>query len=359
MPRLVSLIVLVVILLLIGALFIQVMAQFLLPIFLAIILAVIFHPLHLWLVKECQGRAWAASGLTVLSILLIVLLPLTLVGFFAVQEAREQVRELDQQGMQARIADVTAGLRERANDFGIELPSNAEIGRTITAYVQAFLAPVALEGAQLALGIVIGIAIMTISLYYFFLDGPGMIETAMKLSPLDDRYERQLIQQFGMISRAVVLSTLLSAAVQGVLAGIGYWLTGLPMVMLLMALTGLLALVPFVGAAAVWIPCCFWLAFGEERYGAALFLLVYGAGVISMADNVVKPLILSGRANLHPLLALLSVLGGVQALGPIGILVGPMAVSFLQALLIMLRTELESFSKPKSQMERIGEGAKG
>ena len=85
-----------------------------------------------------------------------------------------------------------------------------------------------------------------------------------------------------------------------------------------------------------------WLLFIEERVWAAALLALYGMLVVSMADNVIKPLVLRGRANLHPLLALLSVIGGVQALGPIGIFVGPMAVAFLQAALSMLNVELKA-----------------
>ena len=104
-------------------------------------------------------------------------------------------------------------------------------------------------------------------------------------------------------------------------------------------------LIPFVGAAAVWFPACLWLALIEERYVAGIVLFVFGVSVISMVDNVIKPFVLHGQSKLHPLLALLSVLGGVQALGPIGILVGPMVVSFLQALLNILQQELQNLDK--------------
>jgi predicted PurR-regulated permease PerM len=167
-----------------------------------------------------------------------------------------------------------------------------------------------------------------------------MIETVMRLSPLDDAYERELIQDFDRISRAVVLATLLSAATQGVLAGLGFWIAGVNAVFLLSLLTVVFALIPFFGAASVWLPTCLWLYFYEERAWPAILLAVYGAVIVSSSDNFIKPLVLHGQSNLHPLLALLSVLGGVQALGPIGILVGPMVVVYLQTLLNILRREL-------------------
>jgi predicted PurR-regulated permease PerM len=105
-------------------------------------------------------------------------------------------------------------------------------------------------------------------------------------------------------------------------------------------------MVPFVGAAAIWVPLCAYLYFAMGHTIAAIVLAIYCATFVSLSDNLIKPLVLHGQANLHPLLALLSVIGGVQALGPIGILVGPMLVAFLQALLQMLNKELLLLGKP-------------
>jgi predicted PurR-regulated permease PerM len=188
----------------------------------------------------------------------------------------------------------------------------------------------------------VGILIMIISVFFFLLEGPSMTLSIMRLSPLDDRYEEELLKEFNQISRAVVVATVLSAVVQGILAGLGYWIAGLESVFLLTMLTAVMALVPFLGAASVWVSASLWLYFYEERTWAAVLLAIYGAAIVSMADNVIKPLVLHGQSKLHPLLALLSVLGGVQALGPIGILVGPMVVAFLQTLLNILHRELST-----------------
>jgi len=188
--------------------------------------------------------------------------------------------------------------------------------------------------------LLIGTAIMLISLYFFLLDGPSMVESFKGLSPLDDAHEQELVGEFGSVSRAVVVATLLSALAQGLLAGIGFYFVGLDSIFLLTLLSAVLAMVPFVGAAAVWIPCSLYLYFFDNNLPAAIGLAIYGVAVISMADNFIKPYILHGETNLHPLLALLSVIGGVAALGPIGILIGPMVVVFLQTLLKILQREL-------------------
>lgn len=191
----------------------------------------------------------------------------------------------------------------------------------------------------------VGLIIMVVAMFFFFADGPKMVEHVMQLTPLDRDYERELLSEFDKISRAVVVATLLSAVVQGLLAGVGYLFAGLESVFLLTLLTTVMAMVPIVGTALVWVPACLWLFFYEDRPIAALLLALYCAGVVSMIDNVIKPWVLHGQSRLHPLAALLSVLGGVQALGPIGILVGPMVFVFLATLLKILQRELTGMEK--------------
>lgn len=241
---------------------------------------------------------------------------------------------------------IWAWLTDLVNPTDVELDS---VRVAIQRYLRGWLPSVAGQATAIVGGMLLGLAIMSLSVFYFLKDGPAMIGTLMRLSPLDSRYEQELLFEFDRVSRAVVLATLLSALAQGLLASLAYLLAGFESVFLLTGLTIVFAMVPFVGAAAVWFPACLWLAFVEERLVAAVVLFFYGTLFISMADNVIKPYVLHGQSKLHPLLALLSVLGGVQALGPIGILVGPMVVSFLQALLNILNDELESFDS-RSQL---------
>ena len=187
--------------------------------------------------------------------------------------------------------------------------------------------------------LVFGLIVMIVAVYFFLADGPVMLRTVMRLSPLENSYEQELFEEFDHVSRAVVVATLLAAIVQGLLAGIGFWLSGAQLVFLLTLLTTVFALVPFVGAVTVWLPVALWMFFVEDRQGAGIFLVIWGLLVVSTADNIVKPLVLHGQSNIHPLFALLSVLGGVQALGPVGILVGPMIVVFLQTSLSILQRE--------------------
>lgn len=412
-PRVISLIVLVAVLLGISVLFFRVMATFLVPLFLAAVLTVVFRPLHAWVLDKLNGRNQLAALATTLLISLGVVVPTTLLGWMAFVETSRIVRVVlanaeieapkaaDGQGA-AAIPD-GVDHKEEHNEAGEGAGSGAggvkaEWGDTLTAWLDPFtewyhanvdegfdpakLAQSAAEqvvkvgwvGVQSFVGLLVGTAIMVFSLYFFLADGPKIVETLMHLSPLDDDYERELLLQFSTVSRAVVLATLLSAFAQGILGGIGYYfvvddwapakilaqhggdleavpksLRVHPPVILLTVLTMLLAIVPFIGATAVWVPVALWVYFAQGDMWPAIGMAIYGVAVVSSIDNLIKPWVLHGQSNLHPLLALLSVLGGLQLLGPIGILVGPMLVAFMQALLLMLRKELDVMAEENGE----------
>jgi len=165
-----------------------------------------------------------------------------------------------------------------------------------------------------------------------------------------------LLLEFDRISRAIVLATILSALVQGLIAGIGYYFCGMPSLVLLILLTTVFALVPLFGPATVWVPVCLYLAVYEQRITEASLLAAWGVLVVGTSDNIVKALVLHGQSQLHPLLALMSVIGGVQALGPIGIVVGPMVVALLQTLLGILRRELSNMERNSNESDGESKG---
>lgn len=232
--------------------------------------------------------------------------------------------------------------REYAN------PTTADVEtmtNNVLGYVQPRLLSITGATGAFVVKMIFASIILVVATFFFLHDGPSMIKTIMYLSPLDDAYEQELLLEFDRISRAVVLATVLSAIVQGMTAGIGYYFAGVDYLFLLIMLTTVFAMVPFVGPAVIWIPVCLYLGLYEDRMLAACVLAVWGVAIVGTIDNVVKALVLHGQSQLHPLLALLSVLGGVQTLGPVGIVVGPMVVAMLQTLLSILQRELLHFDE--------------
>jgi predicted PurR-regulated permease PerM len=340
MTRMVSLGILLGLVILFGLLSLRVMASFLLPLLLAAMLVVIFGPLHRWLRDRLQVPDWIAAALTTLFVLLIVLAPLTLLVVRATGDAATMLRSPDGLRLDPKVLE---GLVASFNDAtGLDVTAES-VNREIKHLFEEWI-PIAARAPVVLAKLIIGLIVMTVSLFYFLADGGRMLEAVTRLIPLDRRYQWQLLQEFEEVSRAVVSSTLLAAIVQAVLAGIGFSVAGLGNVFLLTLLTFFGALVPFVGAAAVWGSASLYLLFFVKNTWAAVGLGLWGLCVVSTVDNIIKPIVLHGQSKLHPLLALLSVLGGVGALGPIGIFVGPIAVAFLQAALTMLQAELDSLS---------------
>jgi predicted PurR-regulated permease PerM len=212
-------------------------------------------------------------------------------------------------------------------------------------YVRPKLLPLTGATGRIAFQLLFGLLILTLSLYFFMADGPAMIEAIQSMLPMDTHYQQELLNDFEKTSRAVVVAMLSAAIVQGLTAGLGYAVAGMDYLVLLVMLTTIAALIPFVGPMVIWVPICIYLAFVEQRFVAAGALAAWGLLVVATIDNVVKAAVLHGQSQLHPLLALLSILGGVQALGPIGIVVGPMAVSLLQTLLGIVRREMVQLDK--------------
>lgn len=343
MTRLVSFGVILGLVAIFGLLSLRVMAGFLLPLLLAAMLVVIFGPLHRWLRERFHLPDWIAAGLTTLFVLLIVLVPLFLLVSRAGGDAVAMLRSPEGLRLDPTVLD---GLVQTVNDaIGLHVTSE-EVNAEIAKQAEEWIGPIAKRAPVVVVKLLIGLLVMTVSLFYFLADGPRMLDAVTRLVPLDRRYQWQLLEEFEEVSRAVVSSTLLAAIVQAVLAGFGFYMAGLKGVFLLTLLTFFGALVPFVGAASVWGTASLYLLLFVKNTWAAAGLALWGACVVSTIDNIIKPIVLHGQSKLHPLLALLSVLGGVGALGPIGIFVGPIAVAFLQAALTMLRAEIVSLSEP-------------
>jgi len=339
MTRLVSLGVILGLVAVFGLLSLRVMASFLLPLLLAAMLVVIFGPLHRWLRERLQVPEWVAASLTTLFVLLIVLVPLFLLVARAGGDAVAMLRSPTGVKLDPAVLDE---LVVTVNDAtGLHLTAEGVNGE-VRKLAEEWIGPIAAGAPVVIVKLIIGLIVMTVSLFYFLADGRRMFSAVTRLIPLDQRYQWQLLEEFEEVSRAVVSSTLLAAIVQAVLAGFGFYVAGMPSVFLLTLLTFFGALVPFVGAAAVWGSASLYLLFFVKSTWAAAGLAIWGLCVVSTVDNIIKPIVLHGQSKLHPLLALLSVLGGVGALGPIGIFVGPIAVAFLQAALTMLQTELDS-----------------
>ena len=146
-----------------------------------------------------------------------------------------------------------------------------------------------------AVGTVFGFVLMVFMLFFFIRDGAEMVATLRDLIPMSRQQKTKLFDHLAAVTRAMVYGTGLTALIQGALVGIAFLIVGLPSPLVFGVIAALAALLPFGGTALVWIPAAIVLA-AQGRWGAAAFMVIWGALLVSLVDNVVRPMLVSGRA---------------------------------------------------------------
>ena len=208
------------------------------------------------------------------------------------------------------------------------------------------------------IGLMIGMTIFLIAWYYFLCDGSTLLDATQKLIPVQIDYQRQLIHEFTGVMQAVVSATMFSAIAQGAATALALYVVGFHHFFLLFVVATFASLIPIAGTWMVWGPFAIGLCMGNDpSYGSAIFLAVTGIAVIGTMDNVIKAYVLQNDTSLHPLLAFVSVFGGMQVLGLWGIFVGPVVACCLHALVKIFNTELGEFSKERFAKQPTNEDA--
>lgn len=313
---------------------------FLTPIITATLLAVAIYPLFTRLLRWVRSRNGAAL-LAIVAVLLVLLLPTLLIVNRLAYETKALYGRLSAQSSEGggwaeylgRLSDRPLGWIEGKMGISREQLRGAALERLRGA--SAWLLNWAKSLAVNVIGTIVDAFIMLFALFFLLRDGHAILERAGSILPLEPNRYSQLLKTISDSIVANIYGVLAVSFVQGALGALGYWIAGLQNVMLWSVITAVFSMIPVVGAAAVWGVGVLYLA-TTAHWGKALFLLVYGTGVISTADNIVRPLVLSGRVKLNTLLIFFSLLGGVQAFGIVGLFVGPIIVSVATALLGML-----------------------
>jgi predicted PurR-regulated permease PerM len=204
-----------------------------------------------------------------------------------------------------------------------------------------------LSGSLVAIGsAALSFAIFAIALYYFLADGTQLVRATERLIPVHVEYQRQMLGQFARVVRAVVMATFFAALAQAVATIVALWMFGFDHLLVLFVLCLLMAMIPMLGTWLVWLPCAVYLAW-QGHWMQALVLAAYGAVFVGTLDNLVRTYVLNTDVKLHPLLALISVLGGLQVMGLWGMFVGPIVASCLHALVRIFNHELAALSEER------------
>ena len=182
--------------------------------------------------------------------------------------------------------------------------------------------------------------LVLLSIFYFLKDGERWRQALVILSPLADRDDEKIISRLKLSVNGVIKGYLLVALVQGVLMGVGLWLFGVPKPALWGVVAAIMSLVPTIGTALVSVPAFIYL-FLTGSTALAFGFLIWAAVIVGTIDNFLSPFLVSRKIDIPPLFILFSVLGGIALLGPVGVLIGPLAVSLLYTLISIYRNELK------------------
>lgn len=186
---------------------------------------------------------------------------------------------------------------------------------------------------QAALDVVIGLLLMGFTMYYLFKDGRSLLDAITDLTPLRETHKERLLIEADRMAEAILIGHLLTAAVQGIVAGIGLAIVGIPNVIFWTFMMILLGLIPIIGSFAVWGPAGLYLIFIQSDPVSGVLLLLYGMSVVGFTDNVVRAKFVERRTSIHPLTVLIGVIGGIPIFGLLGVVLGPLVLGFFVALL--------------------------
>lgn len=319
-------------------LFSRILLPFLMPVLLGGFLVVLFMPVQDYLGQKLGGRKSLAAGLSTLTVFLLILVPLALVGWMVARELLQFVGQAQDLLEQVDMRHEFASSLPRGLSRYIRVdPESAETERVLMTAVTggaALLKDVVGAGAEL----VINMFMMTVAMYYFFLDGRRLVSEVMRLIPLDRRYFEAFSREFTDVAYAIVYGNTVTALIQGAVGFAGLLIAGVPHAGVWGAAMVLVALVPVGGTALVWGPIGVVLI-AANKVTEGVFLLSWGTFLVSSIDNVIRPKLCGSRMALHPLLVFLSMFGGLAVFGMMGLLVGPLIASIFMAMVRIYRRD--------------------
>lgn len=289
------------------------------------VLYVVFSPVYRWLAREM--RPGLAAGLVVLLGVILVLGPgVSLLGIIA-GEAQDMARGVIRSPLLARLRELRIG----PYDVGAQIEA---IGSSIVAWIGS--SALGLIGTATRLGIQLTIAFF--GLYYLLLAPQMAWKQVQPFIPFSRHNAELLRTRFRDVTISTLIGTGLTATVQGLLVGLAFWAAGIQNAVFWGVVTIVLAILPVVGSGLVWGPGALALAL-EGQYGRAIGLAVWGVIVVGNVDNVIRPMVFRRWAQIHPFITIIGAFAGIQYFGLLGLLVGPLAISYFFELIRMYRAE--------------------
>ena len=324
------------------------LAPYATPIAWACVLAAVFHPVYLLVLRALPNRSGLVAAIMTLTVLALAVVPALLLSGIVAREAitayhgaaaffaENRVQVLDDISRHPLVAPIWVWIGDRM--AGGEVDPTA-LGLSGLRWLSEMAAANAAEVAKNVFRFLVGIGILTFTLFFAFRDGAAMMVYLEESLPMEEEDRRRLFDRLRNTLLAVVQGLAATALLQAVLVGFAFWALGVPFVLLLSGLSFGLAFLPVGGAALVWIPVALGL-FAAGDYVRGTALLIWGGTAVSSVDNIVRPLIIGGQAQLPTPLLFLGILGGLQTFGFVGLFAGPATIAAFLSILSIYRERL-------------------
>ena len=313
----------------------RIFSPFIEPIAWAAVLAILLMPVYRRLHRRFPRKANLAALLaTTLTVLVVVVPGIALAGALFRQGARLYTLASDALRLHplrstADLFRIPALARAVERVSGWFPVTSADLQRWIEAGLKTVATRAAGAASGLAfgfLGMLVSFLIMVFTLFFFFRDGDALWKHLLAAIPTDPPKTAVLVRHLDSVLHAILLGTLLTALLQGVLGAIGFAIFGLPSPVVFGAIMGFLSLLPVGGTALVWVPAGV-ILLAQGAVGPGLGILAWGTVIVGLADNWFKPMIISGRSEMNTLPVFFGVMGGLAAFGFLGVFVGPIVVA--------------------------------
>lgn len=297
--------------------------------------AVVLHPVYIWIKKNMtKGVAWIASLITVIVFIIALCAPLFFIGkavFNQTQQAYSSISKTQNTNTVIKKVDVSIN-KIMPSGFRFDTKAKVtEIASYLTGNVANFFAS--------TFQTIIMFTLMVLTLFYLLKDGEHWKKNFILLCPLSEDNTHEILKKLNSAINRILKGSFFIAIVQGILVSLGLAIFGIPNAAIWGVVAGIASFIPTLGTSIVTVPAILFL-FTTGMHIQALGLVIWSAVLVGLIDNLLTPYVISKNTDIPSLFILFSILGGISLMGPVGILIGPLALSLLYSLVSIYRKEV-------------------
>lgn len=328
-----------------GYLTYEIMSPFFTAIVWSIVISIIFYPAFVFISRRVRIRAIAAA-MTIILILVVLIGPITYLTLMLIDEVQVVASRINDSNLGSLTEVVqklnSSALFEKVRAYiGVgSLVSEATVIENMKNMGKSVLQEVSIRIPNM-LAVVIDFIFVVFTTFFLLKDGPGFLSKAKDYMPFSEKQKEKLARQIKDMIVSTVYGGVVVAIIQGILGGIAYAFIGIEAPVMWGMAMSVMSFVPLLGTFAIWGPTSIYLVI-QHSYTQGIGLFIFGVLVISMVDNILKPLIIGSRTKMPTIIILFSVLGGIRLFGVIGLITGPLITAvFISVFEIFRHTEDE------------------